>query len=133
MWSFLQEVDYEENWQLWPEKGQLYEGQEPHGMLLTTYLNEPAHEALTGTAGTMPPGAIVIKENYQPDSTLAAVTVMYKRQGYDPAHNNWFWVKFLADGSVDMNGDAQGRVQGCIQCHGGRADNDYIMTSSIGQ
>lgn len=133
MWSFLQEVDYQGSWQLWPDKGQLYQGQEPHGMLLTTYLNDLAHDALTNQAGSMPDGAIVVKENYAPDSTLAAVTVMYKKDGFDPEHNDWFWVKFLADGSVDMEGKAQGRVQGCIQCHGGKADNDYIMTSSLGQ
>ena len=131
LWSYLNEVDYQSTWQLWPDRGELYRGAEPHGMLLTTYLNAPAHEGLTGDVASLPNDAIVVKENYTPDSTLAAVTVMYKKRGYDPEHNDWFWVKYLPDGSVDAGGKAVGRVQGCIGCHGGAADNDYIMTSDL--
>ena len=58
MWAHLQDEAYQENWQLWPDKGRLYEGQEPHGMLLTTYLNDTALQALRSRAGTMPPGAV---------------------------------------------------------------------------
>lgn len=131
LWSYLQEVDYREDWALYPGKGELYEGQEPHGMLLTTYVNDRARDAISGTADRLPDGAVVIKENYRPDSTLAAVTVMYKREGYDPEHNNWYWAKYLPDGSVDNSGKAAGRVPGCIDCHGGMSDNDYIMTGSL--
>lgn len=131
LWAHLQSADYRESWQMWPGTGQLYEGQEPHGMLLTTYVNSLAHDAITNKAGAMSDGAIVVKENYAPDSTLAAVTVMYKAEGYNPDVGNWYWVKYLPDGSVDSDGMAQGRVQGCIACHGGKADNDYIMTASL--
>lgn len=133
LWSYLDEVGYQNAWSPWPGKGELYAGTEPHGMLLTTYLNDPAHDALTGPAGSMPNDAIIVKENYAPDSTLAAVTVMYKKQGYDAEHNDWFWVKYLPDGSVDAEGQASGRVQGCIDCHGGAADNDYVMTASLSE
>ena len=75
MWAYLQEVDYRSNWQVWPDKGELYTGQVPHGMLLTTYVNDVARRAVTTQPGSMPDGAIIIKENYMPDSTLAAVTV----------------------------------------------------------
>jgi hypothetical protein len=78
VWSHLEAADYSANWELWPGKGELYTGQEPHGALLTTYLNPVAYAALTGMAGSMPAGAIIVKENYMPDSTLAAITVMYK-------------------------------------------------------
>lgn len=131
LWSYLQEVDYRDEWNYYPGKGELYEGQEPHGMLLTTYVNGPARRAVRDSAGRLPDGAVVVKENYRPDSTLAAITVMYKERGYDPEHSDWYWVKYLPDGSVDREGEAAGRVPGCIQCHGGKADNDYIMTSSI--
>lgn len=132
LWSYLQEADYRGEWEYYPGMGELYEGQEPHGMLLTTYVNERAREAILDSAGSLPDGAVVVKENYKPDSTLAAVTVMYKKRGYDPQHNDWYWVKYLPDGSVDNEGKAAGRVPGCIQCHGGMADNDYIMTGSLG-
>ncbi len=128
LWSYLGSADYRADWELWPDKGELYTGQEPHGMLLTTYLNPSAHEALTGMAGTMPTGAIIVKENYMPDSTLAATTVMYKADGFDPEHGNWYWLKVLADGTIEV----QGRGAGCIACHSAEADNDYVFTGSLG-
>jgi hypothetical protein len=128
LWSYLQSADYRANWQLWPDKGELYLGQEPHGALLTTYLNPAAYEALTGMAGTMPPGAIIVKENYTPDSTLAAATVMHKVEGYDPDNRDWFWLKVLADGTIEV----QGRGAGCIVCHSAQADNDYLYTGPLG-
>ena len=67
LWTFLQEVNYQDEWELWPGKGELYEGGEPHGALFTTYLNSIAFKALTEKAGSMPNGAIIVKENYTPD------------------------------------------------------------------
>ena len=40
--DYLDEVDYQESWELWPGFGEKYQGGEPHGMLLTTYLNPAA-------------------------------------------------------------------------------------------
>lgn len=122
VWAYLQEVDYR-GWELWPGKGELYEGTEPHGMRLTTYLNGAAHDALTTGSGPMPNGAIIVKENYRPDSTLAAVTVMYSAEGYDAEHNDYFWAKYQTDGSVD----AAGRVQSCISCHT-TGERGYLRT-----
>lgn len=127
VWSHLQAEGFRDDWALWPGKGELYRGQEPHGALLTTYLNPLALDAVTNRSGILPDGAIVVKENYAPDSTLAATTVMYKASGYDPEHADWWWMKRLADGTIE----AQGRVQGCIGCHGGAADNDYILTGPV--
>jgi hypothetical protein len=127
LWSYLGSADYRANWEMWPDKGELYLGQEPHGALLTTYLSPAAYAALTGMSGTMPTGAIIVKENYMPDSTLAATTVMYKVEGYDPDNHDWFWLKVLADGTIEV----QGRGAGCIACHATRAENDYIFTGSL--
>lgn len=131
VWAYLQRTRYQINWRTWPGKGRLHQGQEPHGMLLTVYLNDLAYDALTNKAGRFPPGAIIVKENYAPDSTLAALTTMYKVAGYNPGGGNWFWVKHLPDGSVDMDGMAQGRVDMCISCHAARTDNDYIFTGAL--
>lgn len=129
LWAHLRAEDYPANWPLWPGKSELYTGTQPHGMLLTTYVNDAALDALTSKAGTMPAGAIVVKENYMPDSVLAAVTIMYKVAGYNAAFGDWFFVKRLADGTVE----AQGRVGGCQGCHTQRADNDYLFTGSLSQ
>lgn len=129
LWAHMEEAAYTENWTLWPDKGALYMGTEPHGMLLTTYLNDLALDAVTNKAGAMSAGAIVVKENYMLDSTLAAITIMYKSEGYNPDVNDWFFVKRLADGTVE----ASGRVGMCQGCHAQVADNDYLFTGSLSQ
>ena len=71
-----------------------------------------------------------------PDSTLAAVTVMYKHAGYNPEHNDWFFSKHLPGGELDRmpNGMAmEGRLMGCQNCHRAVAANDYMFTGSLGE
>jgi len=125
LWSHLESSAYQ-TWPLWPGRDRLYAGTEPHGMLLTTYVNDLARDALTNGAMTMPAGAIVVKENYMPDSTLAAVTVMYKVTGYAPASGDWFWAKYNMPGAVV---EASGRVDMCQACHAGARDRDFLMTA----
>ncbi len=135
IWAHLQESNYQTDWELWPDKGRLYTGGQPHGALLTTYLNDVAHQAVTSGATVMPGGAIVVKENYMPDSTLAAVTTMFKVSGYNADHSDWFFTKHLASGVLDTmpNGmDMEGRLPGCQACHLAQANNDYLFTSVLG-
>lgn len=129
VWAMLIDADYRDTWTLWPGLGELYTGNEPHGMLLTTYMNDVALDALESQAGSMPVGAVLVKENYMPDSTLAATTVMVKRDlAYNPEHNGWWWLKRLADGTNEV----EGRGAGCQSCHGGQAaDNDYVVSGSL--
>lgn len=126
VWEHLQDVSYASSWERWPGTAPFYDGGDPHGMLLTTYVNVAASYGIPplslGSYDAMPLGAVIVKENYQPDSTLAAVTVMYKADGYDPVHNDWFWMKRLPDGSVE----ASGRVGACIDCHEDGAD--YLLS-----
>jgi len=134
VWAHLQQSDYQNTWTLWPGKGELYTGQEPHGMLLTTYLNDIALRALTSRVSSMAPGAIVVKENYMPDGTLAAVTTMFKVRGYNPDVNDWFFTKHLPSGAFDQapNGMAlEGRLPGCTNCHTAMQTNDYLFTGRL--
>ena len=135
IWAHIHEANYSTDWELWPEKGRLYTGTQPHGALLTTYLNGAAYEALTSGATSMPAGAVIVKENYMPDSTLAAVTTMFKVAGYNADHNDWFFTKHLASGVLDTmpNGmDMEGRLPGCQNCHLGVGANDYLFTGQLG-
>jgi hypothetical protein len=131
VWQHLVASDYQ-SWSLWPGKVEQYQGGEPHGMLLTTYVNDLALDALTNGAGRMPAGAIIVKENFMGDGTHAATTVMYKAEGFDPAHNDWWWLKRDADGTIAAEGGPDGMAQMCIACHMGKTDNDYIFTSELG-
>ena len=127
VWSFLQDSDYRQSWELWPGKGELYQGGEPHGALFTTYLNPTAFDALVNMTGTIPEGGIIIKENYTSDAVFDLITLMYKVEGFDPKNANWFWAKIGAAGDVQ----AEGKVAGCQACHGGGKANDFVLTGPL--
>jgi len=127
LWAHLQDADYR-SWPMFPGKGELYSGTEPHGMLLTTYVNRIASDALTNGASMLPAGAIIVKENYMPDSTFAAATVMHKVPGYDAGNGDWYWAKYDPNGVVV---DA-GRAPMCQQCHAAQRQRDFVMTPPAG-
>lgn len=116
-------------WNLWPGKGKLYQGTEPHGALLTTYVNDVALKSIKAQKG-MADGAIIVKENYMPDKMLAAITVMYKVKGYNPEGGDWFWLKFAPDGKIEVSGKS-GMADMCIGCHAKAKGNDYLFTGTV--
>ena len=127
VWDFLQDSDYRQNWELWPGKGELYQGGEPHGALFTTYLNPTAFHALENMTGTIPYGGIIVKENYSPEAVFSLVTVMYKVKGFNPENADWFWAKIGAAGDVQ----AEGKLAGCQACHGADRANDFVLTAPL--
>ncbi|MCA9063106.1 MAG: cytochrome P460 family protein [Planctomycetaceae bacterium] len=128
LWDWLQKSQYR-NWA--PPAGQSGEaipGENPHGALVKLYANRTA----VANAETLPNGSVIIKENFGPDgTTLMAVTLMYRTQGFDPEHGDWYWAKYEADGRVSqMNGmPIAGKVGMCIECHGSAEGNDYSFTN----
>ena len=127
MWKHITVKKPYTNWKLWPGTEKMYEGTQPHGAFLTTYVTKGARQAIEKKKGKFVQGAIIVKENYMPDKTLAAVTVMYKAKGYNPEAGDWFWAKYKPDGSVEK----EGKVGGCIKCHSAKADNDWVFTGDI--
>jgi len=122
-----EDSDYRQ-WDLWPGAGEFYESSGAHGELLTTYVTEDAKIAIENREGVLPEGSIVVKEGYTSDRQLSNIVVMYKVEGYDPEHNDWFWASYSPEGEVL----AEGQVDGCINCHNSAKDNDYLFTSDIG-
>jgi hypothetical protein len=119
-----------------------YEGTDPHGMMLETFYSSATINGHTGD--------LIVKRNYgpagvsmeevmsHPDKHLGAITVMFRREaGYDPEDQNWFWVKFLPDGTVDKNPKgmmlagqvAKGMDVGCIACHSNAGGGDFVFTA----
>jgi len=130
-WSYLKSARYTE-WA--PVPGQttgFYEGQSPHGAQLKTYVNRTFFDQPEAP----PHGSIVIKENYMPDKQLAAITVMYRVKDYDPENNDWYWVKYDADGTVALTPPEKGskpiagRFQSCIECHQSAEGDDFLFTN----
>jgi len=131
-WTYLQTVQYR-NWA--PAAGQgldVYPGQAPHGAFLKMYLNRIA----AADPKKLPHGSIIVKENFGKDKkTLMAITVMYRVKGYDPDNNDWYWVKYNADGTVARtpadkgSKPIAGRFKSCIDCHASAADGDYYYAN----
>ena len=114
----------------WSMKTDMYPGKSPHGKFLKMYYN-----VLT-VAGK--PYHIIVKDNFDGEKNLAAVTIMLQREaGYDPDNDNWFWAKYKVDGAIDkdpMGMALAGRVAkgmdaGCIACHKGAMGNDYVFVN----
>lgn len=123
-------------------------GARPHGMVL-----ELAYQNLTVGGHS---GFLVVKKNYDGDGVsveavgadraryLSSMTVMYEREnGYDADNQNWFWVKYAADGSVVKNpagvalagrvakGKTPSENRGCIYCHRSAGGGDYIFYPQV--
>ena len=126
VWEYITNHKYQE-WPLWPGKGKLYKGGHPHGALLTTYVSRDALEVIEGKKGMFGSGAFIIKENYSPEKKLGAVTVMYRVKGYNADAGDWFWAKYKPDGTVEK----EGKVDGCINCHNSKIENDWVFTGAI--
>jgi len=116
-----------QQWNLWPGKEQFYPGRHPHGSLLTTYVSPLAFYAIEGKGGAIPETAFIVKENYTAEKELAAVTVMYKVEGYNPEGGDWFWLKYTPDGRIEK----EGKVAGCIGCHAAAQGNDWLLTGPL--
>lgn len=120
----------------------VYKGVHPHGAILDTNTSEVE---INGHKGT-----VIVKRNFggeginedkvsgDPNTWLKAVTVMYQREdGYDSDNQNWFWAKYLPNGSLDKNDKgmqlagrvAKGKPVGCIACHTAAPGADYIFTN----
>jgi hypothetical protein len=116
-----------------------YTGSHPHGAILDTL------DGTLSVAGDR--GAVIVKNNYggegvskkavadNPEKYLKAVTVMFKRAGYDADNKDWFWVKYAPDGSVMKNPKkmslagrvAKGMPKGCIACHKAAPGGDMVF------
>jgi hypothetical protein len=126
----------------WPMKSDVYPGKSPHGKFLQLYYNivnvdgKPYHLIIKDNFGGE--DATLEKVSQSPEKYLAAVTIMLQREaGYDADNNDWFWVKYKADGSIDKNPMgmalagrvAKGMDTGCIACHKDAKDKDYLFTN----
>jgi hypothetical protein len=107
------------------QQGKLYKGKEPHGSLLTTYVNETAHRSARKNRNDR--RGNYRKENYTSDKKTGGSYVMYKIKGYNPANNDWFWARFASDGKTE----ASGKADACIKCHINKKENDYIFSGPL--
>ena len=123
-------------WERWPAgSDDPQSAAEPHGPWIKTYANAVA----TKNPSRLGYGSILVNEEYDDDkTTIKAVSVMYCVKGTDPAHYDWYWLKYTPDGKVaraptDQGGRPMaGKVQSCINCHQ-KARGDLVFSNDDGE
>ena len=110
-----------------------YEGTQPHGNKLVTLESDVTVNGISAD--------VIIKHNYggegssieavsnDPDKFLMATTVMFRRPGFDADNQDWFWAKYLPDGSYDRAPDGNplvGKGPGCIACQTAAPGGDMV-------
>lgn len=134
LWTALQEADLIGTNAV---NGVLSKGNAPHGAVVET---TSKNIRVKGHSG-----AVHVKRNYggtpaeaakMRRESLMAITVMFQReQGYDSDNDNWFWAKYMPDGSLDKGPKdmplagrvAKGMAMGCIACHSNAPGGDYLF------
>lgn len=107
-----------------------FKGNEPHGAIQQVIDTDLTVDGTTSRILVKRnhggPGASIKSVYANPKKHLKAITVMYQREsGYDAENKNWFWAKYLPDGTIDKNPKGAllaGRIgknagAGCIACH----------------
>lgn len=112
IFAWLEGERYRETWELLPGTAPFHPGANPHGMLLTTYANPVALEALERTAPSMPAGAALAVEDYLADSTLATISVMLRVAVPEPDSMEWRFARFAPTGEIEV-----GQTDACRSCH----------------
>lgn len=123
--AFTEDGAYKE-WSIWPGKEAMMDGTGVHGDYVSIYVSDNALSSAETGGATMPYEAMVVKEGFNSDEELTGLYLMYKAEGFDPDNNDWFWAAYSPEGDVK----AEGKVGGCISCHEGKEDVDYIFVNA---
>lgn len=120
------ETDSYKEWSIWPGKGLMMDGTGVHGDYVSIYVSSNALASAEIGGSAMPYETMVVKEGFNADKELTGIYLMYKVEGFDPEHNDWFWAAYSPEGNVR----SEGKVGGCISCHEGKKDVDYIFVNA---
>lgn len=120
LWEYITVESPYTEWSFWADHQGMQPGRAPHGPLHKVYVNS---RGINSPQAPVQYGTIEVKENFNKQKELQAITVMYKLNDYNPEDGDWFWVKYSPEGKVDK----AGKPAGCVGCHGTRAQNDFIL------
>ena len=103
-----------------------------HGANPKIYANPTAMQDLSAP----PQGSIFVIDDYADDGkTRNNVSIMYRAKGSDPEHNDWYWLRYLPDGSIARTDDTPGakpiagKVKSCIECHDKAGGKDWVFSN----
>jgi hypothetical protein len=104
-----------------------------HGnVFVVTYVNPTGLPAARQGRFPFPVGTVIVKEAFENQECRpgppGAVFAMEKREpGYDPAGNDWRWLRFRPDGSPWGEGKSGGPMDFCRACHSLARGNDFVF------
>ena len=127
LWTRLSEEANYKTYSFFPDHDGVRPGQAPHGRLHRVYVNRVLLDALPIEERVAPEGSIIVKENLNTQRVTTKITVMAKVAGYNPEANDWFWAAFEPSGEVG----AEGKPGGCISCHSGVKENDFVIIRKL--
>jgi Cytochrome P460 len=133
-WRFIvrQEAPYN-RWKSWAEAVSDREVQSPHGGKARVYANKAAAES----QAFPPHGSILVREDFDEKEKRTAISVMYRFKGTDPAHNDWYWLRYTENGAIvkapaeEGGKPMAGKVASCIECHGKAAGEDWVFANDL--
>lgn len=110
------------------------------------YLGPPPHGGVREVLeGVIDGNRVLVKRNYggvdvsienvtkDRAKYLKAITVMIKKEGFNPSNGDWFWAKYKADGTLDKTPKKEaivGKFPGCIGCHQAAKETDFVFVHS---
>ena len=115
----------------------LAEGKAPHGKVIETVsakVKVDGHEGVAHVKRNY--GGSIADVSANRAKNLMAITVMFQREkGYDAENKDWFWAKYMTDGSLDKGPKdmplagrvAKGMDMGCIACHKNAPGGDLLF------
>lgn len=100
----------------------------PHSTVSQTYANKIAAD----DPRNLPVGSILVREDYDDKRKRLSISVMYRVKAYDKDHGNWYWIKYLENGSVARGTDNKvvaGKMTSCSDCHGKALGKDFVFSN----
>ena len=92
LWDLINKEGYREHWKMMPGQDAYQDAGD--GKLVTTYVNGIYYRALERGEDKLPPGGIVVSDNYDMDKTLQSVSVKANIPGYDKTKGDIFTVTY---------------------------------------
>ena len=119
-WSYITETSPYTQWAFFEDHQDMQPGRAPHGPFHKIFVNDITQNA---EGAPLPAGAMVVKESYDEQKKMTAITVMYKIDGYNPDGGDWWWARYSTDGK----GGPAGKLGMCLGCHQAKKANDFIF------
>lgn len=92
LWKLIETEQYKINWKQHKAEGATDES-------LVTYLNPIAEKALESKTTPLPPGSIIVEEQYDTAKELKTINAVINLGGQDP-EGGWFYAQYSHDGKI---------------------------------